>query len=161
MTATAGRSKLSTLMQQPPLSTHSTAPLLGRLLHFPRIRDPRGNLTVAQGLEHVPFAIKRTYWVYDVPGGECRGGHAHLHCQSVVVAVSGAFHVNLTDGHHSETILLNHPWEGLLIPTGVWRTLDDFSSGAVCLVLASDDFDEQDYIRSYEEFLAYKKRESR
>ena len=104
------------------------------LIDFPKITDPRGNLTVAQAHTDVPFAVKRAYWVYDVPAGECRGGHAHKLCKEV---------------------LLNHPYQGLLIDTDVWRTLDDFSSGAVCLVLASEPFDEDDYIREYDDFLRY------
>ncbi len=124
-----------------------------RLIDLPRIFDPRGNLTVAEEKVNVPFDIARVYWTYDVPAGECRGGHAHKHCRSLLVAVSGSFHVTLDDGKEKVTILLNHPYQGLLIETGVWRTLDDFSSGAVCLALASDPFDEEDYIRDYDEYL--------
>ena len=111
----------------------------GTIIDLVRITDPRGNLTVAEGMKDVPFSIARAYWVYDVPAGECRGGHAHKHC----------------DGRERHTFLLNHPYQGLLIDTGVWRTLDDFSSGAVCLVLASDPFSEDDYIRDYDEFRKY------
>ena len=91
--------------------------------------------------------------VYDVPAGESRGGHAHKQCLEFIIAVSGSFHVTLDNGRERKTFLLNHPYQGLLVDTGVWRTLDDFSSGAVCLVLASDLFDETDYIRDYDEFL--------
>ena len=125
------------------------------LIDFPKITDPRGNLTVAQALTDVPFAIKRAYWVYDVPAGECRGGHAHKSCKEVLVALSGSFHVTVDNGEEQKTVLLNHPYQGLLIDTDVWRTLDDFSSGAVCLVLASEPFDEDDYIREYDDFLHY------
>lgn len=125
------------------------------LIDFPKITDPRGNLTVAQALTDVPFAIKRAYWVYDVPAGECRGGHAHKSCKEVLVALSGSFHVTVDNGEEQKTVLLNHPYQGLLIDTDVWRTLDDFSSGAVCLVLASEPFDEDDYIREYDDFLRY------
>ncbi len=125
------------------------------LIDFPKITDPRGNLTVAQALTDVPFAIKRAYWVYDVPAGECRGGHAHKSCKEVLVALSGSFHVTIDNGEEQKTVLLNHPYQGLLIDTDVWRTLDDFSSGAVCLVLASEPFDEDDYIREYDDFLRY------
>ena len=125
------------------------------LIAFPKITDPRGNLTVAQALTDVPFAIKRAYWVYDVPGGECRGGHAHKACKEVLIALSGSFHVTVDNGEERKTVLLNHPYQGLLIDTDVWRTLDDFSSGAVCLVLASEPFDEDDYIREYDDFLRY------
>lgn len=125
------------------------------LIDFPKITDPRGNLTVAQALTDVPFAIKRAYWVYDVPAGECRGGHAHKACKEVLIALSGSFHVTVDNGEEQKTVLLNHPYQGLLIDTDVWRTLDDFSSGAVCLVLASEPFDEDDYIREYDDFLRY------
>lgn len=124
------------------------------LISLPKIFDPRGNLTVAEGLTNVPFDVKRVYWVYDVPAGESRGGHAHKECRELIIAVSGSFTVTIDNGHETETFHLNHPWQGLLVETGVWRTLDDFSSGAVCLVLASQGFDESDYIRNYSEYLA-------
>jgi hypothetical protein len=125
------------------------------LIDLPKITDPRGNLTVAEGLDKVPFEIKRAYWVYDVPAGESRGGHAHKRLYQLVVALSGSFTVTLDDGHERQTVLLNHPWQGLLIETNTWRTLDYFSSGAVCLVLASEHFEEEDYIYDYDEFLRY------
>lgn len=130
---------------------------LGRIITLPKINDPRGNLTVAEG-SSLPFDIKRAYWVYDVPGGEHRGGHAHKRCREFIVAVSGAFTVTLDNGKEKIPYLLNHPYQGLLVETGVWRTLDDFSSGAVCLVLAEYPFDEEDYIRDYEDYLEYLKR---
>lgn len=123
------------------------------LFQLKKITDPRGNLTVAEQQSDVPFDVKRVYWVYDVPGGESRGGHAHRHCREMIVAVSGSFDVTLDDGSVKQTYHLNHPWQGLLVDTGIWRTLDDFSSGAVCLVLASELFEEDDYIRDYEQFL--------
>ena len=126
-----------------------------KLINLPKITDPRGNLTVAEGAGVVPFDIKRAYWVYDVPGGESRGGHAHKRLRQLVVALSGSFTVTLDNGYERRTVLLNHPWQGLVIETNIWRTLDDFSSGAVCLVLASDHFEEDDYIYDYDEFLAY------
>ena len=118
---------------------------LGKLIDLPKIIDPRGNLTVAQQYAQVPFGIRRVYWTYDVPSGESRGGHAHRHCREFVIAVSGSF-------DH-----LNHPYQGLLIETNIWRTLEDFSSGAVCLVLAEDEFDETDYIYDYHQFLDHLK----
>ena len=131
----------------------------GRIIGLSKHFDPRGNLTVAEGNTDVPFDIARTYWVYDVPGGESRGGHAHRECLEFIVAVSGSFEVTLDDGNgRVETFRLNHPWEGLLVETGVWRTLDDFSSGAVCMVLASQKFDESDYIREYDTFEAIYRR---
>ena len=129
-----------------------TSPL-GEIITLPRITDPRGNLTVAEQLRHIPFEIKRVYWTYDVPAGESRGGHAHRHCRSVVIAVSGSFDVVLDNGKERRTYHMNHPYQALLINTGIWRTLEDFSSGAVCLSLASDEFEEEDYIRDYEAFL--------
>ena len=125
------------------------------LICLPRIFDPRGNLTVAEAERHIPFPIRRAYWVYDVPAGESRGGHAHKQCREFIVALSGSFHVTLDNGTEQQTFLLNHPYQGLLVETNIWRTLDDFSSGAVCLVLASEPFAEDDYIRDYSDFLKY------
>ncbi len=127
------------------------------IIELPKITDPRGNLTVAEQMKNVPFSIKRVYWTYDVPGGESRGGHAHKNLYQLVVAMSGSFTVTLDNGEQKETILLNHPWQGLLIKPNTWRTLDDFSSGAVCMVLASELFDEEDYIYDYNEFINYTK----
>lgn len=126
-----------------------------KLIDLPKITDPRGNLTFAEGEGHVPFAVKRAYWVYDVPAGESRGGHAHKRLKQLVIALSGSFTVTLDNGYERRTVLLNHPWQGLLIDTDTWRTLDDFSSGAVCLVLASEHYEEEDYIYDYDEFLEY------
>ncbi len=127
---------------------------IGKIIELPRIADPRGNLTFAEQMKHIPFEVKRVYWTYDVPGGESRGGHAHKQLFQLLVAMSGSFNVTLDNGHEKETIMLNHPWQGLLIGPGTWRTLDDFSSGAVCLVLASELFDIDDYIYDYAEFKA-------
>lgn len=126
---------------------------IGRLIDLSKIIDPRGNLTVVEQHIDVPFEIKRAYWTYDVPSGESRGGHAHKEQQELVVALSGSFDVTLDNGMEKETYHLNHPYQGLLIPTMIWRTLEDFSSGAVCFVLASDLFDEEDYIREYNDYL--------
>ena len=128
---------------------------LGKIIELPRRTDPRGNLTVAETNKNIPFDIKRVYWLYDVPGGECRGGHAHKQIKEILIAVSGSFHVTLDNGKEKQTFLLNHPYQGLLIDTKTWRTLDDFSSGAVCVVLASDFYDENDYIYDYNDFLQY------
>lgn len=132
-----------------------------QIIDLPRISDPRGNLTFAEGDAHVPFKIKRTYWVYDVPAGESRGGHAHKRLKQLVVALSGSFTVTLDNGRERQTVLLNHPWQGLLIETNVWRTLDDFSSGAVCMVLASEHYDADDYIEDYDQFISYVKANSK
>ena len=121
--------------------------------------DRKGNLTVVgKGLD-VPFDVKRVYYLYDVPGGESRGGHAHKALYQLIVAVSGSFTVTLDDGTDKKTFVLNRPYTGLLVVPGIWRTLDDFSSGAVCLVLASEIYDEADYIRDYEEFLKCKEKQ--
>ena len=127
------------------------------IIELPKITDPRGNLTVAEQLKNVPFDIKRVYWTYDVPGGESRGGHAHKALYQLVVAMSGSFTVTLDNGEERKTILLNQPWQGLFIKPNTWRTLDDFSSGAVCMVLASELFDEEDYIYEYSDFIQYMK----
>ena len=132
--------------------------MLGEIIDLPKIYDPRGNLTVAEQMRNVPFEVKRVYWTYDVPAGERRGGHAHKECVEFIIAVSGSFTVTLDDGKgNRKDFHLNHPWQGLLVPTGIWRTLEDFSSGAVCLVLASEFFDEADYLYEYDEFLEYVK----
>ena len=123
-----------------------------RLIDLTRIYDHRGNLSVVEQLKDVPFEIKRVYWVYDVPGGEGRGGHSHKEQSEFIVAANGSFEVVVDDGETKKSFFLNHPYKGLLLPPGLWRTLEDFSSGAVCLVLASDFFDEEDYIRDYMEF---------
>ena len=127
-----------------------------RLIDLPKIFDPRGNLTVAEQMKNIPFSISRVYWTYDVPSGERRGGHAHRTNEEVIIAVSGSFDVMVDDGQgHTETFHLNHPYQGLYVGTGIWRTLEDFSSGAVCLVLASELFDEDEYLYEYGEFLVF------
>ena len=127
---------------------------LGQIIDLNKFLDPRGNLTVVEQMRNVPFEVKRVYWVYDVPSGEWRGGHAHKQCKEFIVAVSGSFDVTLDNGRGiKNTFHLNHPYQGLIVDTNIWRTLEDFSSGAVCLVLASELFEEEDYIREYEEFL--------
>ncbi|UKK72891.1 FdtA/QdtA family cupin domain-containing protein [Segatella bryantii] len=129
--------------------------MFGKMITLRKIVDPRGNLTVAEQLKDIPFQVKRVYWTYDVPGGISRGGHAHKHCREFIVAVSGSFTVTLDNGNNKQSFLLNHPYQGLLVETNVWRTLEDFSSGSVCLVLAEDPFEEEDYIREYSEFQEY------
>ena len=130
---------------------------IGTIIDLQKIHDPRGNLTVAEQLKDVPFEIKRAYWVYDVPAGESRGGHAHKTLSQLLIATSGSFTVTLDNGERKEKYLLNHPWQALLIKPGTWRTLDAFSSGAVCLCLASDVYKEEDYIREYSSYLEYLK----
>lgn len=123
-----------------------------RKIDLPVVEDRRGNLTFIEGGLHVPFEIRRVYWLYDVPGGESRAGHAHRILEQVLVAASGSFDVTLTDGSATETFSLNRSYVGLLIPPMTWRTITNFSSGAVCLVLASQPFDESDYFREFDEF---------
>ncbi|MCI6224392.1 MAG: FdtA/QdtA family cupin domain-containing protein, partial [Bacteroidales bacterium] len=118
-----------------------------------------GNLTVVEDHNEVPFKIKRVYYLYDIPGGEERGGHAHKALYQLIVAISGSFTVNITDGRESKSITLNRPYEALLIVPGIWRTLDNFSSGSVCAVIASEHYDESDYIRNYDEFLLLNSKE--
>lgn len=124
-----------------------------KIVNIPKIEDPRGNLSVIEK-EVVPFEIKRVYYLYDVPAGAERGGHAHKKLQQFLVALSGSFDVILNDGKEEKIVTLNKPFEGLLITNGIWRELKNFSSGAVCLVVASDVFEEADYIREFNEFLA-------
>ena len=123
-----------------------------KIIKIPKIEDPRGNLSVIEK-DVVPFEIKRVYYLYDVPAGAERGGHSHKEQYEFLVALSGSFDVILNNGKQVQKVTLNKPYEGLLIPNGVWRELKDFSSGAVCLVVASDVFEEDDYIRDFDEFL--------
>ena len=126
-----------------------------KLLSIPKIEDPRGNLSVIEN-NVIPFEIQRVYYLYDVPSGAERGGHSHKEQQEFLVALSGSFDVILNDGKVEKTVSLNKPFEGLLITNGIWRELKNFSSGAVCLVIASDVFLEEDYIREFEDFLKSK-----
>ena len=126
-----------------------------KILSIPKIEDPRGNLSVIEN-DVIPFDIKRVYYLYDVPSGAERGGHSHKEQQEFLVALSGSFDVILNDGKVEKTVSLNKPFEGLLITNGIWRELKNFSSGAVCLVIASDVFLEEDYIREFEDFLKSK-----
>jgi hypothetical protein len=123
------------------------------LINLPKIQDPRGNLTFIEGQNHVPFDIKRVYYLYDVPGGAERGGHAHKNLHQFLIAMSGSFDVILDDGSERKRIHLNRSYSGLYICPMIWRELDNFSSGSVCMVLASEHYDEADYIREYDPFL--------
>lgn len=124
-----------------------------RLITLPRIYDPRGNLTFTEhGDGLLPFNIERVYWTYDVPAGEQRGGHSHHRGKELLIALSGSFNVNLYDGATWQTYTLNRPFEGLYVPPGYWRTLDNFASGSVLMVLTSEKFDEADYVRDFEDF---------
>jgi hypothetical protein len=128
--------------------------LTARLIDLPKVPDRRGNLTVIEGGSHVPFAIRRTYWTYDVPGGASRGGHAYRQLEEFVVALSGAFDVIVDDGEREQRFVLNRSYFGLYIPKLTWRRVENFSTNAVCRVLASQPFDENDYIRDHDDFLA-------
>jgi dTDP-4-dehydrorhamnose 3,5-epimerase-like enzyme len=123
------------------------------ILELPRIGDPRGNLTFVEGRKHIPFDINRVYYLYDVPGGAERGGHAHRELQQLIIAMSGSFDIHLDDGVSKKTIHMNRSYNGLYVCPMIWREIDNFSSGAVCMVLASDYYDEQDYYRDYNTFI--------
>lgn len=121
-----------------------------------KIENNQGNLTVVQSNQDVPFDIKRVFYIYDIPGGEARGAHAHKQCHQFLVAVSGCFEVELDDGVNQRIVTLNRPFYGIHIPPGIWAAEQEFSSGSVCLVLASETFNEEDYIRDYEQFKAFR-----
>jgi len=126
------------------------------IIELPRLKNRAGNITVVNNNDNIPFEVKRVFYIYDIPGGEDRGAHAHKDCHQFLVAVSGSFEVEMDDGTNKRTITLNRPYYGLHIPPGIWAAEKGFSSGAVCLVLASHKYDEKDYIRDYKDFLAYK-----
>lgn len=128
-----------------------------KIIEIPKVHEERGNLAVIEK-DIIPFEVKRVYYLYDIPKNSNRGGHSHLKQESFIVALSGSFDVVIDDGFNQERIMLNKPDKGLYIPTGIWRELDNFSSGAICLVLASNEFDESEYIRDYEIFKLSKSR---
>ncbi|MGD0208846.1 MAG: FdtA/QdtA family cupin domain-containing protein [Verrucomicrobiota bacterium] len=122
-------------------------------INLPKIADPRGNLTFIEGGRHVPFQIQRVYYLYDTPGGAERGGHAHKNLHQLIIAMSGSFDVILNDGREKKRFHLNRSYYGLYVCPMIWRELDNFSSGSVCMVLASNFYDESDYFRDFQEFL--------
>lgn len=124
-----------------------------RIIQLPRINDPRGNLTFIEGGVHVPFTIERVYYLYDVPGGAARGGHAHKELEQLIIAMSGSFDVILDQGGEKVRFHLNRSYSGLYVPKMIWRELDNFSSGSVCMVAASRRYEESDYYREYADFL--------
>ena len=123
------------------------------IIWLPKIADRSGNITAVNGNFDIPFAIKRVFYLYDIPGGESRGAHAHKECHQFLVAASGSFDVMVDDGYCKKVFNLNRPYFGLHIPPGIWAEEFNFSSGGICLVLASHNYDERDYIRSYDEYL--------
>lgn len=127
-----------------------------RILDLPKILDVRGNLSFAENHKQIPFEIKRTYWLYDVPGGECRGGHAYKENEEFIVALSGSFDVVLDDGQERKVFSLNRSYYGLYVPKGLWREMENFSTNALALVFASTHFDEGDYVYDYDQFLKMK-----
>ena len=126
------------------------------IIEIDKHHHEKGNLSVIENGKTIPFSVKRVYYLYDVPGGESRGGHAHKELKQFIVAVSGSFDVKLDDGFQKRTKTINRPYEGLLVVPGIWRELDNFSSGSVCLVLASTEYSAEDYIREYDKFIEYK-----
>lgn len=126
------------------------------ILPLSKIHNRAGNITIIQGKKDIPFEVKRIYYLYDIPGGEDRGGHAHKELHQLIVAASGSFNVMLDDGQNKKIVTLNRPNYGLMVVPGIWRELFEFSSGAICLVLASHKYDNNDYIRNYEQFINFK-----
>ena len=126
---------------------------LCKIIDLPKISDPRGNLTFIEGGQHIPFDIRRVYYLYDVPGGAERGGHAHKDLHQLIIAMAGSFDVILDDGDEKRRVHLNRSYNGLYVCPMIWRELDNFSSGSVCMVLASNTYDEADYYRNYDDFL--------
>lgn len=124
-----------------------------QIIELPKISDPRGNLSVIEEMKDIPFKIERTYWIYDVPGGEARGGHAYRENQEFIVALSGSFDVILDDGNEKKTFHLNRSYYGLYVPKGIWREMENFSTNSLALILASTKYDANDYIRDYDEFV--------
>lgn len=123
-----------------------------KIIQLSKFLDPRGNLSAIEEWKDIPFKIKRTYWIYDVPGGEIRGGHAYKENQEFIVALSGSFDVVLDDGKNKQTFSLNRSYYGLYVPNGLWRQMENFSTNSLALVLSSTEYDEADYIRNYNEF---------
>jgi dTDP-4-dehydrorhamnose 3,5-epimerase-like enzyme len=130
-----------------------------RLIHLPKIGDRNGQITAINNLIDVPFDVNRIFYLYDIPAGESRGAHAHKECHQLLIAGSGAFEVLVDDGHLKQVFILNQPNIGLHIPPGIWASEQNFSSGAICLVLASHSYDENDYIRDYKSFINFKNNE--
>jgi len=131
--------------------------MLVKIIKLPKISDPRGNLTFIEQSKHIPFEIKRVYWIYDVPGGEIRGGHAFIEQREFIVALSGSFDVVINDGKNEQRHYLNRSYFGLYVPAGLWRHLDNFSTNAVAMVVSSTNYCEEDYIRDFDAYLNFRK----
>ena len=127
-----------------------------KIIQLPKYSDPRGNLSFVEQLNHIPFEIHRTYWLYDVPGGEVRGGHAYYENQEFIVALSGSFDVILDNGTEKQTFTLNRSYYGLYVPKGIWREMENFSTNSLALIVSSTDYYANDYIRDYDEFIKLK-----
>ena len=128
-----------------------------KIIELPKFADPRGNLSFVEQEKHIPFVIRRTYWLYDVPGGECRGGHAYKENQEFIVALSGSFDVVLDDGTEKKKFTLNRSYYGLYVPKGLRREMENFSTNSLAMILSSTDYDANDYVRDYDEFLTLKR----
>lgn len=127
-----------------------------KFVELPKFCDPRGNLSFAEQNNHIPFEIKRTYWIYDVPGGECRGGHAYKETDEFIIAISGSFDVTVDDGKEKKSFTLNRSYYGLYIPKGLWRTMENFSTNSLALEFASTSYNRSDYVEDYNDFLKMK-----
>jgi len=128
-----------------------------QIINLPEFLDARGNLSFIEQEKHIPFVIKRAYWIYDVPGGECRGGHAYRNNEEFIISLSGSFDVVLNDGTEKKVFSLNRSYHGLYVPKGLWREMENFSTNSLALILSSTDYDAHDYIRDYDEFLKLKR----
>jgi dTDP-4-dehydrorhamnose 3,5-epimerase-like enzyme len=128
-----------------------------KIIELPKILDERGNLSFVEEDNHIPFKIERSYWIYDVPGGEIRGGHSYKKNEEFIIALSGSFDLILDDGMNKRTFTLNRSYFGVYVPSGIWRHLENFSTNSLCFILASTEYNEKDYIRDYEQFLLTKK----
>lgn len=128
-----------------------------QIINLPKFLDARGNLSFIEQEKHIPFVIRRAYWIYDVPGGECRGGHAYRNNEEFIISLSGSFDVVLNDGTERKVFSLNRSYHGLYVPKGLWREMENFSTNSLALVLSSTDYDARDYIRDYDEFLKLKR----
>lgn len=128
-----------------------------KIIELPKILDERGNLSFLEENNHIPFKIRRTYWIYDVPGGEKRGGHSYHENEEIIIALSGSFDIVLNDSVNSSSVSLNRSYYGVFIPKGIWRHMENFSTNAVALIISSTDYNEDDYVRNYETYKSYKK----